>query len=80
MINSYEVDAVFDLSDEPILDYPKRFNIACKVLNEGKIYEGPDFKFEPVTQLDIVKKPSLKIIGTGQNCRIMKISVSHTNW
>lgn len=74
MINSYEVDAVFDLSDEPILDYPKRFNIACKVLNEGKIYEGPDFKFEPVTQLDIVKKPSLKIIGTGK--RIGKTAVS----
>ena len=45
-----------------------------KVLNEGKIYEGPDFKFEPVTQLDIVKKPSLKIIGTGK--RIGKTAVS----
>lgn len=74
MINSYGIDAVFDLSDEPILDYPKRFNIACRVLNEGIIYEGPDFKFEPVTQLDIVKKPSLKIIGTGK--RIGKTAVS----
>ena len=34
MIRKYEIDTVFDLSDEPILDYPKRFKIACKVLNE----------------------------------------------
>ena len=33
MIRDYDVDTVMDLSDEPILDYPKRFNIACKVLN-----------------------------------------------
>ena len=35
MIRKYDIDIVMDLSDEPILDYPKRFNIACKVLNEG---------------------------------------------
>ena len=53
MIKVYNVNTVFDLSDEPILDYPKRFHIACKVLAEGVTYEGPDFKFEPVTQYEI---------------------------
>ena len=74
MIKKYDVDTVFDLSDEPILDYPKRFKIACKVLNEGIIYEGPDFKFEPTTQYDIMEKPSITILGTGK--RIGKTAVS----
>ena len=74
MIEVYKVDTVFDLSDEPILDYPKRFEIACKVLEEGVTYEGPDFKFEPVTQYDIPEKPSIKILGTGK--RIGKTAVS----
>ncbi len=74
MIRQYEVDTVMDLSDEPILDYPKRFNIACKVLNEGISYEGPDFKFEPTSQYDIMQKPSITILGTGK--RIGKTAVS----
>ena len=74
MIREYGVDTVFDLSDEPILDYPKRFNIACKVLSEGITYEGPDFKFEPTTQYDIMEKPSITILGTGK--RIGKTAVS----
>ena len=74
MIRKYNIDTVFDLSDEPILDYPKRFKIACKVLNEGISYEGPDFKFEPTTQYEIMEKPSITILGTGK--RIGKTAVS----
>ena len=74
MIRKYDADTVMDLSDEPILDYPKRFKIACKVLNEGISYEGPDFKFEPTSQYDIMEKPSITILGTGK--RIGKTAVS----
>ncbi|MBQ6100092.1 MAG: 2,3-diphosphoglycerate synthetase [Methanobrevibacter sp.] len=74
MIREFDVDTVMDLSDEPILDYPKRFKIACKVLNEGISYEGPDFKFEPTSQYDVMKKPSITILGTGK--RIGKTAVS----
>jgi len=74
MIKEFDVDTVMDLSDEPILDYPKRFKIACKVLNEGISYEGPDFKFEPTSQYDIMEKPSITILGTGK--RIGKTAVS----
>ena len=74
MIRKYDIDTVMDLSDEPILDYSKRFNIACKVLNEGITYEGPDFKFEPLTEYDIMEKPSITILGTGK--RIGKTAVS----
>lgn len=74
MIREYDIDTVMDLSDEPILDYSKRFNIACKVLNEGITYEGPDFKFEPLSQYEIMEKPSITILGTGK--RIGKTAVS----
>ena len=74
MIREYDADTVFDLSDEPILDYPKRFRIACRVLNEGITYEGPDFKFDPISQYDVMEKPSITILGTGK--RIGKTAVS----
>ncbi len=74
MIQKYNVDTVMDLSDEPILDYPKRFQIACKVLAQDVSYQGPDFKFDPVTQYEVMEKPSIKIIGTGK--RIGKTAVS----
>ncbi|WP_407431149.1 2,3-diphosphoglycerate synthetase [Methanobrevibacter sp.] len=74
MIREFNADTVMDLSDEPILDYPKRFRIACKVLYEGIIYEGPDFRFEPTSQYEIMEKPSITILGTGK--RIGKTAVS----
>ncbi|WP_409201072.1 2,3-diphosphoglycerate synthetase [Methanobrevibacter sp. DSM 116169] len=70
----FKVDRVMDLSDEPVLDYSKRFKIACNVIADDIIYEGPDFKFEPVSQYDIPLKPSIKILGTGK--RIGKTAVS----
>lgn len=74
MIEKYDADVVMDLSDEPIVDYSKRFNIASIVLQKGITYEGPDFKFYPLTEHDVLKKPSFKILGTGK--RIGKTAVS----
>ncbi len=74
VIKEYNADSVMDLSDEPVLDYSKRFQIASKVLNENVTYKGPDFTFTPFTQKEICTKPSLKIIGTGK--RIGKTAVS----
>lgn len=73
-IQQYQADVVMDLSDEPIVDYSKRFNIASIVLSHGITYEGPDFKFYPLGEYDVLKKPSLKILGTGK--RIGKTAVS----
>ena len=74
IIRDYDASCVMDLSDEPVLDYTKRFKIASRVLAEGIPYRGPDFKFEPVTQYEVCQKPSLKILGTGK--RIGKTAVS----
>ncbi|MCE5214907.1 MAG: 2,3-diphosphoglycerate synthetase [Methanobacterium sp.] len=73
-IVEYDADVVMDLSDEPIVDYSKRFKIATIVLSHGIPYEGPDFKFNPLSEHDVLKKPSLKILGTGK--RIGKTAVS----
>jgi cyclic 2,3-diphosphoglycerate synthetase len=74
MIKKYDADVVMDLSDEPVLDYTKRFKIASKVLSLGIPYKGPDFDFQPLTQYDSAEKPSIKILGTGK--RIGKTAVS----
>lgn len=74
MIKEYDATCVMDLSDEPVLDYTKRFKIASIVLSEGVTYKGPDFKFDPITQYEVCEKPCLKILGTGK--RIGKTAVS----
>jgi cyclic 2,3-diphosphoglycerate synthetase len=74
VITKYDADVVMDLSDEPVVDYTKRFKIANVVLSLGVPYEGPDFRFDPITEHDVLKKPSLKILGTGK--RIGKTAVS----
>lgn len=73
-VQNYDADVVMDLSDEPVVDYSQRFKIASIVLSLGVPYEGPDFKFQPLTEYDVLKKPSLKILGTGK--RIGKTAVS----
>ena len=70
----HHADVVMDLSDEPVVDYSKRFKIASLVLEQGILYEGPDFSFQPLDEYNVLKKPSLKILGTGK--RIGKTAVS----
>lgn len=66
--------AVVDLSDEPVLGYTERFKYACHVLRRGASYAGPDFHFDPPIFENIVRKPSVSIIGTGK--RTGKTAVS----
>lgn len=67
------VKMVLDLSDEPIMDYMTRFDVACRILKEGIIYRGSDFKFEPLNFKKILKKKSVAIWGTGK--RVGKTSI-----
>lgn len=73
-IMEYDVDYVFDLSDEPVVNYSKRFKIATVVLQQGVVYKGPDFEFKPLKEYDVLENPSYKILGTGK--RIGKTAVS----
>jgi cyclic 2,3-diphosphoglycerate synthase len=65
-INESQPDAVFDLSDEPVLDYRTRMQSAAVALSLGVRYEGADFRFDPAPRPRIAAKPSMAIIGTGK--------------
>jgi cyclic 2,3-diphosphoglycerate synthetase len=69
----HEVDAVFDLSDEPVLGPPERFRLASRVLAAGLPYVGADFRLEP-PELAPFELPSLGVIGTGK--RVGKTAVT----
>jgi len=66
ILKARPVQMVLDLSDEPIMDYITRFEVACRILHEGVIYRGSDFEFEPLNFKKLLKKPSLAIWGTGK--------------
>lgn len=73
-IEEFRPDLLFDLSDEPVVDYVRRLAFANLALGYGVSYVGADFRFDPVPFADIVQKPSLSIIGTGK--RVGKTAVS----
>lgn len=59
-------EAVFDLSDEPVLDYRRRHQLAAVALYRGVSYEGADFRFSPPPRPVLCTHPSVAIIGTGK--------------
>jgi cyclic 2,3-diphosphoglycerate synthase len=59
-------DAVLDASDEPVLDYRRRHELASIVLYSGLAYEGAGFRFEPPARPRLCSRPSLAVIGTGK--------------
>jgi len=67
------VELVLDLSDEPVVDPPRRFRLAAQALAAGVPYAGADFRLEPVP-LAPFPLPSLAVIGTGK--RVGKTAVA----
>jgi cyclic 2,3-diphosphoglycerate synthase len=65
-INDHQADAVFDLSDEPVLDYRRRHELVGVALNRGLPYEGADFRFTPPSRPRLCADPSIAVIGTGK--------------
>lgn len=59
-------DAVLDLSDEPVLDYRRRHELAAVALLRGVPYEGADFRFTPPPRPPLCGQPSLAVVGTGK--------------
>jgi cyclic 2,3-diphosphoglycerate synthase len=73
-LSEYEVDAVVDLSDEPVIGYRERMKIASLALYAGARYLGSDFELEPPDLRPVSTKASLAVIGTGK--RVGKTAVS----
>jgi cyclic 2,3-diphosphoglycerate synthetase len=59
-------DAVLDLSDEPVLGYRRRHELAAVALWSEVPYQGPDFLFRPPPRERLAGKPSIALIGTGK--------------
>ncbi|GAG74602.1 unnamed protein product [marine sediment metagenome] len=70
----FKPDIVYDLSDEPVVDYMVRMKIASFCLASRCSYMGPDFLFSYEKEDIHCIKPTLSIIGTGK--RIGKTAVS----
>jgi cyclic 2,3-diphosphoglycerate synthetase len=69
----HDVDAVVDLSDEPVLGPEERFRLASRVLAAGLPYLGPDFRLDP-PELAPFALPSIGVVGTGK--RVGKTAVT----
>jgi len=72
-LGTAEAEAIVDLSDEPILDPRRRFDLASRALAAGLSYIGADFRFDPV-QFEPFELPSIAVIGTGK--RVGKTAVA----
>ncbi len=69
----HDVEAVVDLSDEPVLGPVERFRLASRALALGLPYIGADFRFDPPA-LEPFDLPSIGIVGTGK--RVGKTAVA----
>jgi len=75
-ISAHHPDAVIDLSDEPIVDSPKRFHLISRCLRDGVQYIGSDFHFRPNSEEQILTKTGLAIVGSGKRVGKTAVSVS----
>jgi len=61
-----ELDGVLDLSDEPVLGYRERMELAAVALVRGVPYLGPDFRLDPPIEGPPLPVATLAVIGTGK--------------
>jgi len=59
-------DGVLDLSDEPVLGYRERMELAAVALVRGIPYLGSDFRLDPPVREAPLTVPSVAVIGTGK--------------
>ncbi len=73
-LEEYEPDVVVDLSDDPVVRPPQRFDYANLILAKNAVYEGADFRFDPPEYADIPQKPSISVVGTAK--RVGKTAIA----
>jgi cyclic 2,3-diphosphoglycerate synthase len=74
VLDEWRPDAVLDLSDEPVLGYRERMELAAVALVRGVPYLGADFRLDPPIDGPPLPAPTLAVIGTGK--RTGKTAVS----
>jgi cyclic 2,3-diphosphoglycerate synthase len=65
-IDELSPDAVVDLSDEPVLGYRERMEMASVALAAGVSYLGPDFRLDPPVDQAPLSATTVAVIGTGK--------------
>jgi cyclic 2,3-diphosphoglycerate synthetase len=73
-IEDLEPEGVLDLSDEPVLGYRTRMELAAETLVRGIPYLGPDFRLEPPVVDEPLPASTLAVIGTGK--RVAKTAIA----
>ncbi|HUW56990.1 MAG TPA: 2,3-diphosphoglycerate synthetase [Planctomycetota bacterium] len=73
-LDRFRPDVVFDLSDEPVVNYRVRFALACQIVAAGVTYRGADFRFESPVYHAIPCVPSMTVLGSGK--RVGKTAVA----
>jgi cyclic 2,3-diphosphoglycerate synthetase len=65
-IDELAPEAVVDLSDEPVLGYRERMEVAAVALSRGVPYVGPDFRLDPPVDQSPLPATTVAVIGTGK--------------
>ena len=65
-IDDWHPEVVLDLSDEPVLGYRERMELAAAALVRGVRYAGADFELVPPVDSPPLAAPTLAVIGTGK--------------
>lgn len=65
-IDAWLPEVVLDLSDEPVLGYRERMELAAVALTRGVRYTGADFELRPPQDGAPLDAPTLAVIGTGK--------------
>jgi cyclic 2,3-diphosphoglycerate synthase len=73
-LDRFRPEAVLDLSDEPVLGYAERMEVAAVALARGIPYLGADFRLDPPIYGPALPAATVAVIGTGK--RTGKTSVS----
>jgi len=65
-IDAFAPEGILDLSDEPVLGYRERMELASVALARGIPYLGAGFRLDPPIQGPPMPVPTLAVIGTGK--------------
>jgi len=65
-IAAHSPEGVLDLSDEPVLGYRERMELAAVTLAAGLPYLGSDFRLDPPIVGPPLAVPTVAVIGTGK--------------
>jgi cyclic 2,3-diphosphoglycerate synthetase len=66
VLDGMRPEAVLDLSDEPVVGYRERMELAAVSLVRGIPYLGPDFRLDPPISGPPLPCPTVAVIGTGK--------------